>query len=45
MNLYIRLYTHIVRETTSINYKNNIDLHPDNDHRTYLEIAGGKYFY
>ena len=43
--LYIWLYTRIVRETTSINYENNIDLHPDNGHRTYSEGAGGKYFY
>lgn len=42
---YIWLYTRIVKETTSINDENNIDLHLDNDHRTYLDIAGGKYFY
>lgn len=43
--LYIGLYTRVVKETTSINHENNIDLHSDNDHRTYLEIAGGKYFH
>lgn len=42
--LYIWLYTRTVRENTSINHENNIDLHSDNDHRIDLEIARGKYF-
>lgn len=43
--LYAWLCARIVRETTPINYENNIDLHSDKDHRTHLEIAGGKYFH